>query len=108
MHCQAGRQTLEVIRKYHHGAKHYHGGRLKWLDTRYVNLINEEIRGGKGTTHVEIGFNERELAHRNVRVGICHRIYRKSPQVAENSDVGIIGIICIWEKSTLWESTNPW
>ena len=87
MHCRAGRQTLEVIRKYHHRAKHYHGGRLKWLDTRYVNLVNEEIRGRKGPTHVEIGFNERELAHRNVQGGIRRWIYRKSPQVAENGEV---------------------
>jgi len=51
-----------------------------------VNLVNEEIRGEKGVTHVEISFYKRELAHRNVHGGIP-RIYRKSPQVAENGEV---------------------
>jgi hypothetical protein len=72
---------------FHHRAKRYHGGRLKWLDTRHVSLVNEEIRGGKGVTHVEIGFNKRQLAHRNVHGGIRQRIYRKSPNVAENGEV---------------------
>jgi hypothetical protein len=79
--------NFRVIGKHPHRAKHYHGGRLKWLDTRHVNLVNEEIRGEEGATHVEIGFNKRELAHRNVRGGIRQRIYRKSPQVAENGEV---------------------
>ena len=87
MHCRAGRQTLEVIGKYHHRATHYHGARLKWLDTRHGNLVNEEMRGEKGATHVEISFNERVVARRNVRGGIRQRIYRKSPQVAENGEV---------------------
>lgn len=57
---------------------------------------------------MEIGFNKRQLAHRNVHGGIPQRIYRKSPQVAENREIVEVVVSCIWEKSACWESTNPW
>jgi hypothetical protein len=54
--------------------------------TRHVSLVNEEIRG-KDATHVKIGFNKRQRAHRDVLGGIIRRVYRESPQVAENGEV---------------------
>lgn len=75
------------LRKNHHRIKQYHGGRLKWLDIRHVNLVNEEIREGKYATHVKIGFIKRQVAHRDVHGGIIQRVYRESPQVAKNGEV---------------------
>src|SRR6266481_90348 len=54
----------------------YHCGLLEWLDTKHINFVNKEIRGGKDATHVKIGFNKRQLAHRNVLGGNIQRVYR--------------------------------
>ena len=48
------------------GMKSYRGRGSKWLDRERVVLVSEEIREKKLSAHVKIGFNKRQLAHRNV------------------------------------------
>ena len=56
---------------------------------------------------MEIGFNKRQLAHRNVLGRIPQRIYRKGTQVAKNGEVVVVLVIGILDKSAYRESTNP-
>jgi hypothetical protein len=57
---------------------------------------------------MEIGFHKRILALGNLHGGIIQRKYRKSKSVAENGEVVVVLVSCIWDKSAYWESTNPW
>ena len=49
--------------------------------------FDDEIREETSAAHMEIGFNKRQLAHRNVPGGIIQRIDWKSTQVAEDGEV---------------------
>jgi hypothetical protein len=67
--------------------KSYHGRASKWLDSEKVDLVNEEIRERKLSAHMEIGFNKRQLAHRDVYRWVLRWVRIRGLFVMENGHV---------------------